>query len=93
MGIFRLKKNKKYGYTPRFYKGEGSPYELKHKFDDYRKTVGSAKGIKGKWNEALDDYKYNKDGAVTRRVYIIIGILVLIFLYIIDFDISIFYKS
>ena len=74
MGIFKLKKNKKYNYTPRFYKGEGSPYEVKHKFDDYRKTVNPAKGIKGKFNDALDDYKYNKDEAVNKRVYIIIGI-------------------
>jgi hypothetical protein len=93
MGIFRLKKNKRYNYTPRFYKGEGSPYEVKHKFDDYRKTVNPAKGIKGKFNDALDDYKYNKDESVNKRVYIIIGILILVFLFIIDFDLSIFFKS
>ena len=92
MGLLKAKKNKRYNYTPRYYKGEGSPYELKHKFDEYRKTVNPSKGIKGKFNDAFDDYK-NRDETVNKRVFIIVGILVLIFLFIIDFDLSIFYKS
>ncbi len=28
MGLMKLKKNKKYNYKPRYYKGDGSPYEL-----------------------------------------------------------------
>ena len=39
MGIFKTKKNKRYSYTPRFYKGEKSPFEIKHKFDDQRVTI------------------------------------------------------
>ena len=93
MGIFKLKKNRRYNYTPRYYKGDGNPYEVKHKFDDYRKTVSPSKGIKGKFNDAIDDYKNNPDDSVNRRVYIIIGVLILIFLFIIDFDLSIFFKS
>ena len=32
---------KNFNYTPRHYQGssEGSPYEIKHKFDDNRKTL------------------------------------------------------
>lgn len=93
MGIFKQRKNKKYSYTPRFYDGEGNPYELKHKFDDYRKTVIPPKGIKGKLNQALDDYKYNPDENANRRVLIIVGVLILIFLIIIEFDLSIFFKG
>lgn len=93
MGIFKQRKNKRYNYTPRFYKGEGSPYELKHKFDDYRKTAAPAKGLKGKFNQAIDDYKYNPDQSANRRVLIIIGVLILIFLFIIDFDLTIFFKG
>ena len=93
MGIFKQRKNKRYDYTPRFYKGEGSPFELKHRFDDYRKTVAPAKGIKGKLNEAIEDYKENPDEGANRRVIIIIAILILIFLFIIDFDLSIFFKG
>ncbi|WP_370478583.1 riboflavin synthase subunit beta [Tamlana flava] len=91
MGLLKLRKNKKFSYTPRYYddKGEGNPFEIKHKFDEYRKTVGANKGLKAKFNDALDDYK-NPDKAANRRILIIVAILVLIFLFIIDFDLSIF---
>lgn len=93
MGFLKQRKNKKYSYTPRYYKGEGNPYELKHKFDEYRKTVSPAKGIKGKFNQAFDDYKNNHNEFANKRVLIIIGVLILIFLFIIDFDLSIFFNS
>ncbi|MEH6538068.1 MAG: riboflavin synthase subunit beta [Psychroserpens sp.] len=91
MGILSTRKNKKYNYQPRYYKGEGNPYELKHKFDDFRVTVGSNKGMKSKLNNAVDDYKYNADKTgANRRIMIIIAALILVFLFIIDFDLSIF---
>lgn len=93
MGIFKLKQNRKYNYTPRYYKGDGSPYEVKHKFDDHRTTVGASKGLKGKINQAVDDYKYNPNQTANRRVLIIVGVLVLLFLFIIEFDLSIFFKG
>ncbi|MEY8848383.1 riboflavin synthase subunit beta [Psychroserpens sp. XS_ASV72] len=94
MGILHTRKNKKYNYTPRYYKGESNPYELKHKFDDFRVTAGSNKGLKTKLNNALEDYKYNQDtSGANRRVMVIIGILVLVFLFIIDFDLSIFFSE
>lgn len=93
MGLLKTRKKKKYDYTPRYYKGEGSPYELKHKFDEFRTTVGSNKGLKTKFNNALDDYKNNPDQLANKRVLIIIGVLILIFLFIIDFDLSIFFSK
>jgi hypothetical protein len=91
MGIFKTRKNKTYSYTPRHYKGEGNPYEIKHKFDDFRTTVGPNKGLKNKIVSALNDYKHNQDKTANKRVLIIIGILILIFLFIIEFDLSIFF--
>ncbi|MUU77618.1 riboflavin synthase subunit beta [Winogradskyella endarachnes] len=88
MGLMKLKKNKKYNYQPRYYKGDG--FELKHKFDDYRTTIDPAKGLKGKFNAAVNDYKHNNDKSVNRRVLIIVGILVFLFLFLIGFDLSIF---
>ena len=90
---YRFLKNKKYNYTPRYFddKGEGSPYEIKHKFDDYRTTVGK-QGLKTKLNNALSDLKGEKDKEANRRIFIIAAILVLIFLFIIDFDLSIFFS-
>lgn len=93
MGLIKLKKNKKYNYKPRFYKRDGSPYEVKHMFDDYRTTVGPAKGLKGKFNAAIDDYKNNPDDNVNRRVLLIVAILVFLFLLIIGFDLSIFFPQ
>jgi len=94
MGILSTRKNKKYSYQPRYYKGEGNPYELKHKFDDFRVTAGSNKGLKTKLNNAVDDYKHNQDtSGANRRVAIIIGVLILVFLFVIDFDLSIFFNN
>lgn len=94
MGILSTRKNKRYSYQPRYYKGEGNPFELKHKFDEYRVTAGSNKGIKTKFNNAIEDYKYNGDRTgANRRVLIIIGVLILVFLFVIDFDLSIFFQN
>ena len=91
MGIFKTRPNKKFSYTPRYFEGDGNPYEIKHKFDDYRKTVGNV-GLKGKFENACDDYK-TQDKSATNRILIIAGILVLIFLIIIGFDLSIFFPK
>ncbi|GAA4958809.1 riboflavin synthase subunit beta [Algibacter aquimarinus] len=94
MGILKLRKNKKFSYTPRYYddKGHGNPYEIKHKFDEFRTTVGSNPGLKGKITNALDELKNNKDKAANRRILIIAAMLILVFLFIIDFDLSIFFS-
>ena len=94
MGIFKLRKNKRFNYVPRHYKsnGEGSPFEIKHKFDDYRKTVGPRGNIKTKFLTAWDELRNSPDRTANRRILIIAAILVLIFLYIIDFDLSIFFQ-
>ncbi|MDK2771484.1 riboflavin synthase subunit beta [Flavobacterium haoranii] len=95
MGLLAKRKNKKFSYQPRYYEqdGEGSPFEIKQKFDDYRVTIGSNKGLKTKFIKALNDYKYNKNKEANNRILIIIGILLLIFLFIIDFDLSIFKRK
>ena len=92
--ISRLRKNKKYSYTPRYYddKGEGSPYRMERKLDKFR-TLDSGKGLKGKFNSAMEDLKRTGDPYVKIRLLIIIAILVFIFLYIIDFDLSIFFEG
>jgi len=93
MGIFKLRKNKRFDYTPRYYKGkeEGKPFEIKHKFDDYRRTIGSTGGLKTRFNSAMEDFKGNPDKAANRRILYIIVVLLVIFLFIIDFDLSIFF--
>ncbi|NQX85859.1 MAG: riboflavin synthase subunit beta [Flavobacteriaceae bacterium] len=93
MGLFKLRKNKSYSYTPRHWddKGEGSPYQIKHKFDDFRKTTGETGSLKTKFNNALEDFN-TSDEEVNRRLFIIIAILLFIFLFIIDFDLTLFFS-
>ena len=95
MGILKTRKNKRFNYKPRYFddKGEGNPFEIKHKFDEFRKTVGSNRGLKTKLNNALDDFKNNPNKEANKRILIIIGVLVLVFLFIIDFDLSIFFSK
>ena len=87
---FLNRTNKKFDYQPRYYKGEGNPYKIEHKFDQFRVTVGKSKGIKGKFINAIEELKSSEKG-VNKTILIVIVILVFLFLYIIDFDISIFY--
>lgn len=91
MGLLKTRKNKKFSYTPRYYKGEGNPFEITHKFDEHRTTVGSNSGLKTKFTNAIEDYK-TPDKEANRRILIIVGVLVLIFLFIIGFDLSIFFS-
>jgi hypothetical protein len=95
MGILKTRKNKKFSYNPRYYsnEGEGSPFEIKHKFDEFRSTVGPNPGLKGKFKNAWSEMRADKNRSVNRRLIFIIAILVFVFLYIIDFDLSIFFQK
>lgn len=96
MGKFtKLRKNKKFSYSPRYYNdnGEGSPFKIQHKLDRYRTTVDSQGGLKGRFKNAMADLRRAGDTHTKTRFLIILAVLILIFLYIIDFDLSIFYNS
>lgn len=96
MGKFtKLRKNKKFSYSPRYYSGngEGSPFKIQHKFDRYRTTVDTQGGLKGRFKNAMADLRRAGDTHTKTRLLIILAVLILIFLYIIDFDLSIFYQS
>ena len=95
MGILKPRKNKKFGYEPRYYnnEGSGSPFQMQHKFDSYRSTVGESKNLKAKFKAAFTELKKTSDENTNYRLFFIFTILILIFLFIIDFDLSIFFKS
>ncbi len=92
MGIFRKQQNKKFNYRSRFYENEneGSPFDIKHKFEEHRKTDNPPGGLKTRFVAAFDELKNPTEKRVRIRLLIIIAILLLIFLYIIDFDLTIF---
>ncbi len=90
MGLFKLKKNKRFNYKPRFYKGIGNPFELKHKFEDQRTTV-EKNNLKKTFKIALNDLK-SYDIKSLRIIIIVSFLLLLLFLFIIEFDLTIFIK-
>ena len=90
-----MRKNKKFSYSPRFYddRGKGNPYKIQHKLDKYRTTLDTHRGLKGKFNNAMADLRRTGDRHLNIRFLIILAILILVALYIIDFDLSIFFNS
>ena len=94
MGLIGKRKNKKFNYKPRHFEheGEGSPFSIEHKFDKFRTTVGDNKSLRGKFKTAWGEFRETSDKNTRMRLLIIIGVLLLIFLFIIEFDLSIFYQ-
>ena len=90
MGFLKKRTNNKFDYKPRYYKGEGNPYRIGHKFDEFRTTVGGNKGLKSKFKSAMEELKNSKGRGINKTILLIIAVLVFAFLYIIDFDLSIF---
>jgi len=93
--ITRLRRNKKFEYAPRYFddKGKGSPFKIEPKLDKYRTTLNAPRGLKGKVGNALADARRKGDRNLKIRMGIILSILVLIVLYILDFDLSIFFPK
>ncbi|GAA0873012.1 hypothetical protein GCM10009117_21590 [Gangjinia marincola] len=90
--VFKTRGNNKFSYTPRYYKSdkEGSPFEIEHKFDPYRKTVNGPRGLKNKAQAAFEELKQPADRRVNKTILYVVLILVFLFLWLIDFDLSIF---
>ncbi|SNZ00383.1 MULTISPECIES: riboflavin synthase subunit beta [Flagellimonas] len=88
--FLKLRKNRTYNYSPRYYKGEGNPYKIEHKLDKFRTTAHTQRGIKNKISSAVDDLKNEGDKNIKLRFLVIVAVLILLFLFIIDFDLSIF---
>ena len=85
------KKNNRYNYTPRYYKGKdtGNIYSFEGKFNKYREAT-NAIDFGSQWKEARESSRNRGNREINKTVLIIIAILVLIFLWFIDFDLSIF---
>ena len=92
--IFKLQKNKRFYYKPRFYKGaeEGNVYDIQSKFDiSNRKDVYN--DYKAQWSKARVESRTRDNAGVNYRLITIVVVLILIALYILDFDLSIFRKK
>ena len=91
VSLFKLKKNRRFNYTPRYFKGkdQGNIYDFDSKFSKYRDTFNK-NDLGHQWNEARLKMRIRSNRGLSIRLLIIISVLLLAFLYIIDFDFSIF---
>lgn len=91
--LFKLKRNKSFNYRPRYYEGQENPFKIEHKLDQFRTTDQHQRGLKNKVLNALADWRMEGDKNMRLRFAAIVAVLILIFLFIIDFDLSIFLDS
>lgn len=91
MSLFKLKKNRRYNYTPRYYRGkEGvNLYDFDSKFSKYRDAF-SQNDFGQQWQYARLKMRNRSNRVISIRLLIIIFTLVMVFLYVIDFDLSLF---
>lgn len=87
----RIKKNSRYNYTPRYYKGKdtGNIYAFDSKFNKYKEAT-NAVDFGAQWADARKSSRTRGNREINKRVLYILLILLFIFLWIIDFDLSIF---
>jgi|SRR5699024_10710818 len=88
---FKRRHNRRYNYTPRYYNGKKDehPFEFDSKFHKYQE-MHNAVDFGAHWKEDRINSRNRKNRGVNRRLIYIIAILIFIFLWIIDFDLSIF---
>ncbi|WP_174760408.1 MULTISPECIES: hypothetical protein [Antarcticibacterium] len=91
LNLGKLRKNTRYNYTPRYYKGKdtGNMYEFDSKFNKYKNATNSI-DFGSQWADARASSRTRGNREINNRVVIIILILLLIVLWILDFDLSIF---
>ena len=93
INFFKLNKNRRFNYTPRFYKGkEEIPSNFESKFTKYR-DVYNSNDIGKLWSDQRSKMRNRKNRGINMTLILIILFLILVFLYIIDFDIYIFFKD
>ncbi|WP_300437153.1 hypothetical protein [Christiangramia sp.] len=91
INLNRVRKNTRYNYTPRYYKGKdtGNIYDFDNKFNKYKEAT-NAIDFGSHWAEARQSSRTRGNRSINRRVVYIIIILLFICLWILDFDLSIF---
>jgi hypothetical protein len=92
--IIKLPTNKRFNYTPRYFKGKEvhNIYDFDSKFVRDRET-SSYNDFRAHWSEARKESRHRGNREVNFRLIAIIAALVLIFFFIIDFDLSIFNRK
>jgi len=93
VNFFKLNKNRKFNYTPRFYKGKDDVTPtFESKFSVYRESYNS-NDIGKHWADQRYKMRNRKNRGINMTLILIVLFLILVFLYIIDFDINIFFTN
>ena len=89
--LFKLRKNRRYNYTPRYYKGkeDGNLYEFDSKFSKYR-DIYNTNDMGQQWKEARMQMRTRKNKSLSLRLLSIILVLFFLAFYILDFELSLF---
>lgn len=93
VNLFNLNKNKKFNYKTRYLKDKS--YNNIYEFDSiYQKQNRnrSSYDVSSKWGEDRLMYRNSTNSNISKTLIFIVLFLVFVFLYIIDFDLSIFYQ-
>ncbi len=74
--LFKLRKNRRYNYTPRYYKGkeDGNLYEFDSKFSKYRDIYNTI-DMGQQWKEARMQMRTRKNKSLSLRLLSIILVL------------------
>ncbi len=93
INFLKSRKNTRYNYTPRYYKGknDGNIYDFDSKFQKYRDTTNNI-DFGSQWAHTRSTMRNRGNREINKTVLYVIVILILIFLWVIDFDLSIFAK-
>ncbi|MFL1896878.1 hypothetical protein ACJRPK_14325 [Aquimarina sp. 2-A2] len=91
VNILKKKVNRRFNYTPRYYKGKssGNIYSFENRITKYRETTNDI-DFGAHWAEMRKASRTRGNREINKRVIYIAMVLIFIFLYIIDFDLSIF---
>lgn len=88
---FKLRKNSRYNYTPRYYNGknEDNIYDFDSRFAKFKNTPNQI-NFGSHWAKAREESRNRGNRSLNKRVILIAAFLIFLFLWFIDFDLSIF---
>ncbi len=91
--MFNLNKNRRFNYTPRFFRGkEDVSINFESKISKSRDQYNSI-DMGMNWSDQRDKMRNTRNRGVNPTLILIVVFLILVFLYIIDFDLTIFYTN
>ena len=93
VNLFKLNKNKKFNYNPRYLKDKSveNIYDFDSVYEKQR-NYRSSYDLSSVWKEDRFAYRNRSNSFFSKTLLIILLCLVFVFLFIIDFDLTIFYK-